>query len=325
MKSLLLFWMFLTAQVLAVSGKNTLLEGEILYKEANYGKAAKVFLKATRSLDPFLKEKAPFVWYNLGQTLIQMNKLSMARSAFLRVLDLAPNMVKSHQALGYIALKVNEPTDARKHFTYLLENGDSTAWIGLGEAAWMVGDWPGAYLYYEKVLKSDSSNARTWLLLSDCKEKMFDYEGAVLVLLNGRQQLFGSGVELSLRLAKLYDFLDKKVEALNLLEESLIYSPSNIQLRNALAARYQMADREWMAVLTLEEGLDFDKAGELYQKLGHVFYGMYRYEEAFDSYLEAYNKGETKSKYYLKNSLNAIFNLGETEKYHRLLKVLENI
>lgn len=325
MKIFVMIWVLLNVQVWSESGKAMLLKGEEAYKEASYGKAAKIFLKATRSSDPFLKEKAPFVWYNLGQTLIQMNKLSMARSAFLRVLDLAPQMVKSHQALGYIALKVNEPSDARKHFTHLLESGDSTAWIGLGESAWLVGDWPGAYLYYEKVLQKDSSNARTWLLLADCKEKMFDYEGAVDILLSGRRQLYGSGVGLSLRLAKLYDQLDQKEKALELLEESLIYAPTNLELRKALAARYQIEDRAWMAVLTLEEGLSFDENGEIHQKLGHTLYGMGRYEEAFASYVKAYGKGSSKTKYYMQNSLNAIHNLGEKAKYTELLERLDNL
>jgi tetratricopeptide (TPR) repeat protein len=308
-----------------ISAKSLMVEGEKSYGLGNYAKAAKYFLKATRSKDPFLVEKAPFVWYNLGQTLIQMEKLPMARSAFLRVLDLAPNMVKSHQALGYIALKVNEPSDARKHFTYLLEAGDSTAWIGLGEAAWLAGDWPGAYLYYEKVLVSDSSNARTWLLLADCKEKMFDFKGAVEVLLKGREQLFGSGVGLSLRLAKLYDHLEESSKALDLLEESLIYSPANLPLRIALAARYQLENRAWMAALTLEEGLGYDKSGGLHQKLGHVLHGMGRFEEAFDMYAYSYKKGNVGTKFYLSNSLNALFNIGEKAKFSQLSDKLEGL
>lgn len=76
-------------------------------------------------------------WRELGRTLFEQNRLAEALECLLQCIKDAPDDLLAHLLLGRLALRLNEPTLARRHFQRVLDRlpGNEPALSGLVDVA----------------------------------------------------------------------------------------------------------------------------------------------------------------------------------------------
>ena len=265
----------------------------------------------------------PFAWFNLGNTLVQLKRNSVAMVAYKRTVELLPNFVRAWVLLGDLYFLGNDIGQAIASYNRAIELGENTEHIhfALAECFLKARDYTLAQKHYEATLKLNPDRMDAWYGLADVYEKLGDYEKSIETLQNALQFTANASSDVYFTISHFYAEMDSSRKALNAMENGLLTDPENVSARRYLAQMYLNANEPWMALWTLEDGLRFKKgSAELYVDIGQIYFKQKRYDEAFENYLSAWKLGASRGRIGAENIGHIWYNAGDTEKADSLYK-----
>lgn len=265
----------------------------------------------------------PFAWFNLGNTLVQLQKNEVALVAYRRTVELLPDFVKAWVLLGDLYFLGDDLGNSIASYKRAIELGEDTDHIhyALGECFWKSGDYTLAQKHYERALYLNPDRMGAWYGLADIYESLNDYEFAIKTLNNAIQQTASAGADAYFTISNYYQSMDSLSKALTAMEDGLLIDPQNVSARRYLAQMYLKANSPWMAVFTIEEGLRYNKEkAVLLVDLGQIYFEQKRYEEAFECFLEAWKLGNSQGRIGAENVGHTWYNAGNQEQAEIIYK-----
>lgn len=281
-----------------------------LYDQGKYAEAIVVYRAAIRE-----GQYEPFAWFNLGNSLVQLNKYNLAMVAYKRATELAPKFVKPWVLLGDLYYINGDIGLALSHYTRARELGEEGEHIDYATAScYLQGrDYLNSERYFERVLRSNPDRLDAWFGMAEGFEKTGDYGMAVSTLKQAIQLSARVNAEVYFTLAYYELAMDSTRAAMMAMEDGLMLSPANVSARRHLAQLYLQQGSPWMAIFTLEQGLQGSAPGtrDLYVDLGQIYFEQKRYEEALAQYVKAWKQGSHSGRIGVENVANTWFNLGD--------------
>lgn len=308
---LLLVWSFGHGAVgVTVQKEDFFAQANKLYDQGKFMDAVKYYRAAIAS-----EQYEVFAWFNLGNSLVQLNKHHLALVAYRRSIELAPNFVRPWILIGdlyFIHRDVGMALAAYKRARDLGENSEHIHYA-MGECYRMGRDFALAQKHYEAVLDSNPDRIEVWFALAEMREKLEDYPSAIHLL---RQAILRSpvaGADVYFYLAYLHLQQDSLRPAIVALEDGLVLQPDHAMARRHLAQLYEDMESPWMSIFTLEQGLNIKASDrDLLVDLGRIYLAQERYPEALDHFISAWKWGSVQGRIGAENVGNAFYNLGDT-------------
>ena len=260
-----------------------------LYDKGNYKEAVRYYRAAIQE-----GRYEPFAWFNLGNSLVQLQKLELALVAYKRTVELMPQFTKAWVLMGDIYYLNDAKADAIVAYNRAMELGEDSEHIhyALAESFFKIGDYTLSQKHFERVLHFNPDRISAWYGLADIYERLEDYEMAIQTLYKAIDQSLISDPELYFTIASYYQNIDSLSKAIVAMEDGLLIDPQNTPARRYLAQMYIKANSPWMAIFSLEEGLRYNKEkSSILVDLGQIYFTQKRYPEAFESFLAAWNLG----------------------------------
>ncbi len=289
-----------------------------LYDEGRFKEAVPFYRAAIDEGD-----YEPFAWFNLGNTLVQLKRPSVAMVAYKRTVELLPNFVRAWTLLGdlyYIGGDIGLALAAYGRAEELGEDTDHLH-FAMAECYLKGRDYTNAERHYERTLKLNPDRMDAWYGLADVYEKLGDYENAIRTLQNALQFTVQAGADVNYTIAHFYAQMDSTKKALHAMENGLLTDPENTAARRYLAHMYIQAGEPWMALFILEEGLRFGKGkSELYVEIGQIYFSQKRYDDAFENFIKAWKLGNAGGRIGAENVGNIWYNAGDLVKADSLYR-----
>ena len=282
-----------------------------LYDKGNYKEAVRYYRAAIQE-----GRYEPFAWFNLGNSLVQLQKLELALVAYKRTVELMPQFTKAWVLMGDIYYLNDAKADAIVAYNRAMELGEDSEHIhyALAESFFKIGDYTLSQKHFERVLHFNPDRISAWYGLADIYERLEDYEMAIQTLYKAIDQSLISDPELYFTIASYYQNIDSLSKAIVAMEDGLLIDPQNTPARRYLAQMYLKANSPWMAIFSLEEGLRYNKEkSSILVDLGQIYFTQKRYPEAFESFLAAWNLGNPQGRIGAENVGHAWYNMGETK------------
>lgn len=287
-------------------------QGNQFYDQGKFMDAVKFYRAAIQE-----EQMAPFAWFNLGNTLVQLNKHHLAVVAYRRSAELAPTFVRPWLLLGDLYFIHGDMGLAVASYKRARDLGDDSEHLhyALAECYRQGRDYTEAAREYEVVLKRNADRIECWFALAEIHEKMEDVPQAVRVLKEAIQLTPTAGADAYFYLAYLQLQQDSSKAAIAAMEDGLLLNPGNQMARRHLAFLYAEQNSPWMSIFTLEQGLSSQSSKDnrdLEVELGQIYFDQERYPEALDHFIKAWKSGSTQGRIGAENVGNAWFNLGDS-------------
>lgn len=261
-------------------------------------------------------QSEPFAWFNLGNTLVQLNKHHLAMVAFLRSSELAPEFVRPWAMLGDLYFVHDEMGMAIACYKRALDMGEDTEHIhyALGESYLKAGENTESLFHFEWVLKENPDRIDIYYAMVEVYERLEDYDQAQKVLENAIIMSPAAGSDVYYYLSHLYLKGEKNKQAIRTMEDALSLSPGDINVRRHLADLFVQEDSPYMAIFTLEQGMDIKADKYLALDLAQIFFHQERYDEALKYYQQAWKLGNFSGRVGMENVGNVYFNADQKDK-----------
>jgi len=311
----------LLGAVVPVAAEDFFKKANGLYDQGKYADAVMVYRAAIRE-----GQYEPFAWFNLGNSLVQLQKHNLAMVAYKRATELAPRFVKPWVLLGDLYYIHGDIGMALSHYARARELGEAGEHIDYATASCYLQarDYVSAERYFEKVLQANPDRLDAWFGMAEGYEKTGDFEQAAHVLRKAIQLSASVNAEVYYTLSYYYTSMDSLALSVMAMEDGLMLSPGNVSARRHLAQMYQQQGSPWMAIFTLEQGLQSQAPGvrDLYVDLGQIYFSQKRYEEALDHYTKAWKLGSYPGRTGVENVGNTWYNLGDKVRAETVYKML---
>ncbi len=283
------------------------------YEKADFKEAVRLYRLSIQN-----GERPVFAWYNMGNALVRLGKPSLARVAYRRSVELAPEFYRPWVQLGDLSYLAQEWGEAAAAYTRALElDAPQTYHIhrAMGQLALATGAWTDAQFHFEACLKEDPDRVEIWFALSEAAEKLGDLESAEKTLREALVRAPSSGAETYFALAALLEKQGKALEARRAVEDGLSLDPSRTDERRWLARSHVAGGTPWMAIFVLEEGLLRNPGDlELRLELANTLFAQSRWDESLDHYRRAAAQGSASARLGIQNVANSFWNEGDTLK-----------
>ncbi len=274
-----------------------------LYDQGDYKRAVKMYRAAIQD-----GQYEPFAWFNLGNSLVQLDKKNIAIVAYRRTVELMPDFSRAWVLLGdlyYLGGDYGLSISAYKRALDLGEESDHIHYA-LGECFLKSHGLALAQKHFEAATRLNPDRIDAWYGLAEVYERLGDYEYAVKTLKRAVDNTASAGADVHYTLSH------------------YLIDPQNTSARRYLAQMYLVDDSPWMAIFTLEEGLRFGKGRDLLLvDLGQIYFSQKRYGEALENYMNAWKLGNSQGRIGAENVGNAYYNAGDEAKsqevYQRIL------
>lgn len=281
-----------------------------LYDAAKYAEAVK-FYRAAIANEQF----EVFAWFNLGNSLVHLQRHHLALVAYRRAIELAPEFVRPWVLIGDLYFNHQDIGLALAAYKRAVELGEDTEHINyaMGECYRLGKDYASAQRHYEKILQQNPDRVEVWFALAEMRENLEDYGSAVELLHQAIQISPAIGADLYFYLAYLHLAQDSAAAAIVALEDGLVLKPQHLTARRHLSQLYEDGAMPWMAIFTLEQGLQNAASDrELLVDLGRIFLAQNRYDEALEYFIKAWQWGSVQGRIGAENVGNALYNHGDT-------------
>lgn len=292
-----------------------------LYDKGDYKRAVKMYRAAIQD-----GRYEPFAWFNLGNTLVQLDKKNIAIVAYKRTVELMPDFSRAWILLGDLYYLGGDYGLSISAYSRALELGEESDHIhyALAESFLKSHGLALAQKHFEAATRLNPDRIDAWYGLAEVYERLGDYEFAVKTLKRAVDNTASAGADVHYTLSHYYAKMDSTKKAIREMESGLLTDPQNTSARKFLAQMYLADDSPWMAIFTLEEGLRFKKGrDQLYVDLGQIYFSQKRYGEALENYMEAWKLGNAQGRIGAENVGNAYYNAGDEAKsqevYQRIL------
>lgn len=289
-----------------------------LYDQGNYKEAVSYYRAAIRE-----EQYEPFAWFNLGNSLVHLGRKEVALTAYIRATELMPGFTKAWMLLGDIYYLGGDIGEAIVAYQRALELGEDSDHLhfALAEAYLKGRDFTLAQKHFERALYLNPDRMDAWYGLAEVYEKLEDYELALKTLKNALQLTVVAGSDVYFTISHYYLKMDSTKKALNAMEDGLLIQPENTDARRYLAQMYLRTGSPWMAIFTLEEGLNYKKnIRDLEVDLGLIYFEQKRYDEALEYFISALKKGSPEGRIGAENVGNIWYNLGDIERAEIIYK-----
>lgn len=316
-------WIWIVVIATAVCAKqNFFVEANKLYDQGKYLEAVKYYRGAIQN-----GEFEPYAWFNLGNTLVRLEKHHLALVAYRRAIELAPRFVRPWVLLGDLYFIHDVPGMAIVAYKRAVELGEDSEHLhyALGESYRKLREFALAEKEYETVVRRNPDRVDCWFALASIREELKDPEDAVRLLRKAVDQSPAAGADVHFYMAFLYQQQDSVHQSIRSLEDGLMLNPGQQVARRHLANLYLQGGSPWMALFTLEQGLDKATGNakhELQVDLGQIYFEQKRLDESFQYFFEAWKSGSSQGRIGAENVANVWFNQGDTlraeEAYRRI-------
>lgn len=317
-------FLFLLAGIELAHSEDFFKKANALYDQGKYADAVSVYRAAIRE-----GQYEPFAWFNLGNSLVHLQKPHLAMVAYKRATELAPRFVKPWVLLGDLYYLHGDVGLALAHYGRARELGESGEHIDFAMASsYLMGrDYIMAERYFEQVLRNQPDRLDAWFGMAECYEKTGDHEQAAQILRQAIQLSANVSAELYYTLAYYYTVMDSTQQAALAMEDGLMLAPGNVSARRHLAQLYQQQGSPWMAIFTLEQGLETGQkqSRELHVDLGQIYFAQKRFDEALHHYTQAWKQGSHQGRIGVENVANTWFNLGDKERAEKVYATLSGV
>lgn len=292
-----------------------------LYDKGDYKRAVKMYRAAIQD-----GRYEPFAWFNLGNSLVRLDKKNIAIVAYRRTVELMPDFSRAWVLLGdlyYLGGDYGLSISAYRRALDLGEESDHIHYA-LGECFLKSHGLALAQKHFEAATRLNPDRIDAWYGLAEVYERLGDYEYAIKTLKRAVDNTASAGADVHYTLSHYYSKMDSTKKAIREMESGLLTDPQNASARRYLAQMYLADDSPWMAIFTLEEGLRFGKGRDLLLvDLGQIYFSQKRYGEALENYMNAWKLGNSQGRIGAENVGNAYYNAGDEAKsqevYQRIL------
>ncbi len=292
-----------------------------LYDKGDYKRAVKMYRAAIQD-----GRYEPFAWFNLGNSLVQLDKKNIAIVAYRRTVELMPDFFRAWVLLGDLYYLGGDYGLAISAYRRALDLGEESDHIhyALGECFLKSHGLALAQRHFEAATRLNPDRIEAWYGLAEVYETLGDYEYAIRTLKRAVDNTASAGADVHYTLSHYYARMDSTKKAIREMESGLLTDPQNTSARRYLAQMYLADDSPWMAIFTLEEGLRFEKGKDLLLvDLGQIYFSQKRYGEALENYMDAWKLGNSQGRIGAENVGNAYYNAGDETKsqevYQRIL------
>ena len=201
-----------------------------------------------------LPEMTSADYEKLGDTYLSRGQMGLARSKYMKALDLHPGDWKLEYKIGTIYLRQNAPDEALPYFRSMTtrDPSNSRGWEGLGRAQLGMKDHESAETSLRKAVRLDSGNWKA-------------------------QQALG----------QLYDNLGRPDDAITAYKAALRVRPVEASVLNNLGVAYYLKKDYPQSIETLEKALHTARPEDrkrVYNNLGRAFARSGEYPRAIDAF-----------------------------------------
>jgi tetratricopeptide (TPR) repeat protein len=286
-------------------------EANEAYDSGRYRDAITLYRAAIRE-----GQREVFSWFNLGNTLVHLDKPFLAIVAYKRSAELAPEFVRPHSMLGDLYFLHDDMGAAIAAYRRAIEMGEDNEHLhfALGEAYFRTGENTLSLKHFEKVVRLNPDRLEAWQAQTEIYERLGDLEMAAEILEEAIRLSPVAGADIYLYLSYLYEQQEDWKKAIRSLEDALLLEGDNTSARLHLARLYTKQQSPFLSILTLEEGLDKEKNPWLALELAQVYFQRGRLDEALEWYLKAWSWGEFSGRQGAENVGHSYYNAGEKEK-----------
>ncbi|NLB63748.1 MAG: tetratricopeptide repeat protein [Fibrobacter sp.] len=281
-----------------------------LYDQGKYMEAVRFYRAAIAN-----EQYEVFAWFNLGNSLVHIERHHLALVAYRRSIELAPDFSRPWVLIGdlyFIHQDIGLALAAYKRAVDLGEDSEHLHYA-MGECYRLGGDYASAQRHFEQLLLLNPDRVEVWFALAEMRENLEDYQSAIELLDQAIQISPAIGADLYFYLAYLHLAQDSTRAAMVALEDGLVLKPQHNTARRHLSQLYEDAEMPWMAIFTLEQGLQSNATDrELLVDLGRIFLEQNRYDEALDYFVKAWQQGSVQGRIGAENVGNALYNHGDT-------------
>jgi len=287
------------------------------YDAGNYRAAVPLYRAAIKG-----QQREPFAWFNLGNTLVQLDMPHLAVVAYIRSAELAPNFSRPWAMLGDLYFLHDAMGQAIACYRRVLEMGDGSEHIhyALGESYFRTGENTLSLKHFETVLRDNPDRIDVYFAMAEVYQRLGDLEQARTVLRDAIRLSPAAGADVYYHLAHLYMESDSAQAAISVMQDALSLDPENVNARRHLADLFVQTGAPWMAAFTLEEGLEREKEGKLALDLAQIYFSQERWADALTYYEQAWKYGEISGRTGMENVGHVYFNAGEEAKAEMIYK-----
>lgn len=284
---------------------------------ANQAYANRDFSEAARLYRASIKngEQVVFSWFNLGNTLVQLNRNDLAMVAYRRTVELAPHFGRAWVQIGDLLFLSGSLAEAVAPYRRALELevlDEVHVRHALAEIAIALGEWTEAQFHLERTLTLEPDRVDLWFALTATHEGLKDWRAAESTLLQALERAPSAGAEVWFQMAILREKQGDRLGLRRALEEGLLLDPYQTPFRRWLAQLWVEEGSPWMAIFVLEEGLFRGENDDLREDLANLFFEQKRYDEALLHYQALAQKGHSIGRIGIENISNTYWNLGDT-------------
>ena len=203
--------------------------------------------------------KRPQNWraqFNLGVTLLDVDRAAEAARSFARAIALKPSEPKAHHSLGNALLALNRLPEAIASYTEAvrLRPADAKSWSSLGAVLLRAGDAAGAVARLERALQLEPKSAATLQALGNAffqldqpARALTHYTAALEIEPTLADAHYNAG-SAALELGRIDDAIRHFTDAAQL-------KPTDAEIRNNLGAALVRAGRLMEAIVAFEHAL----------------------------------------------------------------------
>lgn len=286
-------------------------QGNAAYDKGDFTEAVRLYRTAIRE-----EQFEVFAWFNLGNSLVKLDRPGLASVAYRRSAELAPQFVRPWVLLGDLHFVHGELGAAIAHYRRALELGEDGEHIhfALGEAYLRVGSFTDAERHLETLVRRNPDRIDGWFAMAEIQERLGDLERAVELLGEALRLSPQAGAQAYFYLAHLHSRRDSVRLAIVAMEDGLMLETKNSEARRHLAQMYLDIDSPWMALFTLEAGLGAPpgERREILVDMGQIYFGQARYGEALQHFREAWRLGSPTGRLGAENVAIKYQNAGQT-------------
>lgn len=209
-------------------------------------------------------------YYNLGNFLLQQNKIDRATICFRKCIKLQPNSLKAYLGLGNALIADNKLNEAKEIYLQLIQNNPQKAELhfSLAKVFTIQKQWQEAITYYKKAIELKPNFWEAYLYISEAaiqNKQWAEVIAACNHALTIRSDVFGVYHNLGYASLKLELWSDSETALRQALKLNPLVPWTQVHLGEALSAQGQWSEAIEFFLRAIE--LDSNLSG-IYKQLG---------------------------------------------------------
>lgn len=280
-KTLLVFLFFAISLVQAGPYMD---QGNALYRKGQYSQAYFNYKKALEKGD-----NAAMARFNMANCLYQMKQVGRALVMYEKIIAEHPDFIRAYVNAGGVYFQMHEVGEALNMYMKAHERDPENTSVlrMLGESFLKIGDRASALNYLEKGMRLEPENTAWIFAMVDVYLGIEDFAAAADLLKEAVSKQ-PERADLHSYLGDLYTVLEKPEQAALSYGTALENDDENASLYFRLAGVQERQNNDFLAILTLKEGIRKQVLGnDARLELGRLYFKSGDFSRALDAYLEA--------------------------------------